>query len=146
MFANIYITTINVKKTFNICNYSDIVSTLHFFLSSFIKHKMQSKNQLSLCFVEPIQTCHHPVIGSMKDTTKYLFWRKDALVKIYENLRGKISILQKVSNDLNYFDNTLELKTYQFFCNSSVSQLYMTVVCEVELFHGVIMRAKGGVW
>lgn len=66
-------------------------------------------------------------------------------MKIYENLRDENDTLQKISNDLNYFDNILELKTYQIFCNSSVSQLSLAIVWDVQLFHGAVLQGKGGV-
>ena len=37
-----------------------------------------------------------------------------------------------------------ELKTYQFFSNSSASQLSMAAVFDIELFHGAGIRGKGG--
>ena len=66
-------------------------------------------------------------------------------MKIYENRKGEHGTSQKISKDLHYVDNTYELKPYQIFSNSSVSQLSMAVVCDVEYFHGVGMWGKGGV-
>ena len=47
---------------------------------------------------------------------------------------------QRLMKNLNYEDNTPELKIDQTFCNISISQLSRSTVCDIKLLHGAEMQ------